>query len=161
MKLFLTVALFVSLLSNSLMAAPSDAASAPRPGTNEAMQCLVGVRDEPAECIKMFRGGSHTIAMPWVFVDANQKFQRGPLLSSTYWGRASDSNMFDVKAMMGKPTREMDIFDVKFAHTEYTFYVSPADADGKIRALTILRYAPHDPFQVSSCSNGHLCISGN
>ena len=148
MKLFLTVALFVSLLSNSVMAAPSDAASAPRPGTNEAMQCLVGVRDEPAECIKMFRGGSHTIAMPWVFVDANQKFQRGPLLSSTYWGRASDANRFDARILTHQPTKEMDIFDVKFAHVEYTFYISPADPDGKIRALAIPLYAPHDPLQL-------------
>jgi hypothetical protein len=41
----------------------------------------------------------------------------------------------------------MDIFDVKFAHVEYTFYISPADADGKIRALAIPLYGPHDPLQ--------------
>jgi hypothetical protein len=67
--------------------------------------------------------------------------------------------MFDVKAMIGKPTKEMDIFDVKFAHVEYTFYISPADAEGKIRALTVLLYAPHDPYQVSSCTGRRLCVS--
>jgi hypothetical protein len=90
-------------------------------------------------------------AMPWVFDNnADRDFKRGPLVSSTYWGRASESNMFDVKAMRGKPTKEMDIFDIKFAHAEYTFYISPANDEGKIRAVTILLYAPHDPFQVSS-----------
>ena len=161
MNRILMLALTTSMLSSPAMAEPSPAALGPRPGTVEAVQCLASVRQDLAECMKMFRGISQRTATPWVFVDANQKFKRGPLLSSIYWGRASDSNMFDVKAMMGKPTREMDIFDVKFAHVEYTFYVSPADADGKIRALTILPYAPHDPLQVSSCSNGRLCISGN
>jgi hypothetical protein len=146
--------------SPSVMADVSPAASGPRLGTAEAMQCLLGYQQGSTDCMKMFRGSAQIMATPWVFVNAERKFQRGPLVSSTYWGRASESNMFDVKAMLGKPTREMDIYDVKFAHIEYTFYISPADAEGTIRALTILLYAPHDPLQVSSCSGGHLCISG-
>ena len=134
----------------SAMADEPPAAPGPRPGTVEAMQCLVLIRQEPGECIKMFVGSAQRTATPWVFVSAEQKFQRGPLVSSSYWGRASQSNMFDVKAMRALPTKEMDIFDVKFAHTEYTFYISPAGAEGKIKALAILLYAPHDPFQVSS-----------
>jgi hypothetical protein len=160
LALLLSAFFTASLLSTAAMADPSPAASEMRPGTDAAMQCLVGVRQEPAECIRMFVGSAQMTATPWVFVDAGQKFQRGRLVSSAYWGQASASNMFDVKAMRGLPTKEMDIFDVKFAHTEYTFYISPADAEGKIRALTILLYAPHDPFQVSGCSGGHLCVSG-
>jgi hypothetical protein len=87
----------------------------------------------------MFVGGAQVNSRPWVFVSADQNFQRGPFLSSNYWGRASGANIFDAKAMRGRPTKEMDIFDVKFAHYEYTFYISPADARGKIRALN---YAP-------------------
>jgi hypothetical protein len=158
MSRILTFALTASLLSTSAMAAD---ALGPRPGTVEAMQCLAGVRQEPAECIKMFVGSAQRVATPWVFVGAEEKFQRGLLVSSNFWGRASDSNMFDVKAMRALPTKEMDIFDVKFAHTEYTFYVSPANAEGKIRALTILLYKPHDLFQVSGCTGGHLCAGGN
>jgi hypothetical protein len=33
------------------------------------------------------------------------------------------------------PTNSMDIFRVKFARAEYTFYVSLPGADGKIHAL--------------------------
>ena len=149
LPLLLSAFLTASLLHTSLVADPSPAASGPRPGTVEAMQCLLGVRQQPAECIRLFQGGAQTIATPWVFVGAERKFQRGPLISSNFWGRASDSNMFDVKAMIGKPTKEMDIFDVKFAHQEYTFYISPADGDGKIRALAILLYAPHDLYQLT------------
>jgi hypothetical protein len=155
--------LVLALLTASLPFARADerpAASSPRPGTVEAMQCLVGLRQELDECIRLFVGGAQTTAKPWVFVNAGQRFDRGGLKASTYWGRASDTNMFDAKAMRGWPVKEMDIFDVKFAHTEYTFYIAPADTDGKIKALTILLYAPHDPFQVSGCSGGHLCVSG-
>ena len=107
----------------------------------------------------MFLGGAQTNATQWVFVDEALKIERGPLISSNYWGRASDTNIFDIRAMIGKPTKEMDIFDVRFAHTEYTFYVSPADAEGKIRALTILLNRPHDLSQISSCPSGHLCVA--
>ena len=146
MKLFLTLALSASFLSSTVRAVPSDAAAGPRPGTVEAMQCLV--RQGPAECKTMFRGSARIVAMPWLFENPDRDFKRGHLLSSNYWGRASDTNIFDVRAMIGKPTKEMDIFDVKFAHVEYTFYISPADADGKIRALAIPLYAPHDPLQL-------------
>ena len=150
MLALLLLASFVTLLhSPSAMADPSPAASGPRPGTDEAMRCLV--RQGPKGCEKVFVGGAWMSAMPWVFDNnADRDFKRGPLVSSTYWGRASEANMFDVKAMRDKPTKEMDIFDIKFAHTEYTFYISPANDEGKIRAVTILLYAPHDPFQVSS-----------
>jgi hypothetical protein len=70
------------------------------------------------------------------------------LVSSSYWGRASDSNRFDARILTNQPTKEMDIFDVKFTHVEYTFYISPPDADGKIKALAMPLYAPHDPLQL-------------
>jgi hypothetical protein len=132
--------------SPSAMADPSPAASGPRPGTVEAMQCLV--RQGPPACNTMFRGSARTAAMPWVIANPDRDFKRGRLVSSTYWGRASDSNRFDARILTSQPTKEMDIFDVKFAHVEYTFYISPADADGKIRALAMPLYAPHDPLQL-------------
>ena|SRR6478609_5383002 len=148
-KLALLSLVFIAPLASSAMAAdPPPASDPPRPGTVDAMKCLI--RQGPKDCQKMFVGGAWQPASPWVFVDANRDFERGDLEFSNFWGRSSETNAFDVKAMRGKPAREMDIFDVKFAHTRYTFYISPADADGKIRSLTIWHYAPHDPFQMSS-----------
>ena len=138
--------LTASLPSPSARADTSPAASGPRPGTVEAMRCLV--RQGPAACKTMFRGRARVAAMPWVFENPDRDFKRGPLVSSNYWGRASDSNRFDARILINQPTKEMDIFDVKFAHVEYTFYISPADADGKIRALAMPLYAPHDPLQL-------------
>jgi hypothetical protein len=146
-KLALSLSVFfsLSLVATSVVADP--AASPPRPGTVEAMQCLVR-QDSSATCKTMFQGSAREIAMGWVFQDSNRDFKRGRLISSSYFGRASDSNRFDARILTSQPTREMDIFDVKFAHVEYTFYISPADADGKIRALAIPLYGPHDPLQL-------------
>jgi hypothetical protein len=147
LALSLLASLAASLPSPSAMADQSPAASGPRPGTVEAARCLV--RQGPAGCEKVFRGGAWVAARPWVFQNVNRDFKRGALVSSDYWGRASDSNIYDARAMIHQPTTEMDIFDVKFAHIKYSFYISPADADGKIQALTILLYEPHDRLQLS------------
>jgi hypothetical protein len=148
-KLALVVLTLLTASPSSLsaVAAEPSAASGPRPGTVEAMRCLV--RQAPATCKEVFQGGARKTAMPWVFENPDRDFRRGALVSSTYWGRASDSNVFDAKILTNQPTKEMDIFDVKFAHVEYTFYISPADADGKIRAVAVPLYAPHDPLQLS------------
>jgi len=147
LALFLSAFFATSLLSTFAVAEPSPAASGgPRPGTVEAMRCLV--RQGPAECKTMFQGSARKAAMRWIYPDPDRDFKRGPLLSSNYWGRASDSDRFDARILTSQPTKEMDIFDVKFAHVEYTFYISPADADGKITALAIPLYAPHDPLQL-------------
>lgn len=131
----------------SAMADQPPAALGPRPGTVEAMRCLV--RQGSAGCEKVFQGSARVVAMPWVFENPDRDFKRGHLVSSSYWGRASDSNIFDARVLINQPTTEMDIFDVKFAHIEYSFYISPADADGKISALAIRLYAPHDVLQLS------------
>jgi hypothetical protein len=145
LALLLSGAFTASLIATSVVA--DLAAPGPRPGTVEAMRCLVR-QDTSDACKTMFQGGARKIAMSWVFQNPERDFKRGRLISSSYWGRASDTNRFDAKILTNQPTREMDIFDVKFAHVEYTFYISPADADGKIRALAIPLYGPHDPLQL-------------
>ena len=145
LPLLLPASVAASLLSTSLVADP--AGPGPRPGTVEAMRCLVR-QDTSEPCKTMFQGGARKVAMPWLFENPDRDFKRGTLISAGYWGRASDSNRFDNRILTNLPTKEMDIFDVKFAHVEYTFYISPADADGKIKALAIPLYAPHDPLQL-------------
>jgi len=146
LPLLLSAFFAASLLSSSVAAEPASSVSGPRPGTVEAMQCLV--RQGPQSCHEIFQGGARKTSMPWVFANPDRDFKRGRLISSSYFGRASDTNRFDARVLTGQPTKELDIFDIKFAHVEYTFYISPADADGKIRALAILLYAPHDPLQL-------------
>src|SRR3954471_1145843 len=108
-KLALLALPFLTALPLFPSAMAEPAALGPRPGTVEAMQCLV--RQGPRQCEHMFQGGARNTAKSWVISDQDRDFRRGPLRSSSYWGRASDSNRFDARILTNQPTREMDIFD--------------------------------------------------
>ena len=127
---------------------PAQTQAAPRPGTAEAFQCLL--RQGPKGCSRMFVGSANRAAQPWVWENLRRDFENGELESSGYWGQASPSNIFDSAIMIHQPATEMDIYDAKFAHHEYTFYIAPADADGKIHALAVRFYAPHSLDQLPS-----------
>jgi hypothetical protein len=38
----------------------------------------------------------------------------------------------------------MEVYAVKFAHQELTFFIAPPDADGKIRHMRLFNGAPDD-----------------
>jgi hypothetical protein len=118
----------------------------PRSGTDAALQCLL--RQGPKGCQQMFVGKAMLAAQPWVWDNPRRDFNRGPLEDSKYWGQASSTNVFDERVLHVQMTDEMDIFDIKFAHLEWSFYIAPADADGKIHYLAIRFYAPHDLNQL-------------
>jgi nucleoid-associated protein YgaU len=115
-------------------AAQSPSLSAdPRPGTAEAVRCLN--RLGPKGCETMFVGQARAMARFWVFANPTRDAGRGAFVSTSYWGRATDSNWMNAKVMSTLPTKDMDIFHVNFTRAEYTFYVAAPDADGKINAL--------------------------
>ena len=118
----------------------------PRPGTEAALHCLL--RQGPSGCEQMFVARASLAARPWVWQNAERDFKRGPLLFSKYFGQASADNVFDEKVLHREMADDMDIFDVKFTHFEWTFYIAPADANGKIRYLETLLYPPHDLNQL-------------
>jgi hypothetical protein len=134
----------VAVCFSPLAFAQSEAG--PRSGTDAAMQCLL--RQGPKGCEQVFVGKATLAARSWVWPDLGRDFNRGPLDRSKYWGQASSKNVFDERVLQRQMTDEMDIFDVKFAHQEWTIYIAPADADGKIHYLAIRLYAPHDLNQL-------------
>ena len=85
----------------------------------------------------MFVGQARVAARPWVFENPDRDASRGAFVSSDYRGRITGSNYLDANVIGTLPTSEMDMFHVKFARAEYTFYVSTPDADGKIHALAV------------------------
>jgi hypothetical protein len=90
MKLFLTLAFSASLLSAAAMAAKPPAASGPRPGTTDAVRCLVG--QGPSGCLAMFqKGRSQTAAIRYVGENPERAFETGRVLSIAYWGRDTKS----------------------------------------------------------------------
>jgi hypothetical protein len=147
LKKFLLATLAVAAIAvcfSPLAFAQSEAG--PRSGTAAALQCLL--RQGPKGCEQVFVGKAMLAARPWVWANPSRDFNRGPLESSKYWGQASSTNVFDERVLHLQMTDEMDIFDVKFAHQEWTIYIAPTDADGKIRYLAIRFYPPHDLNQL-------------
>jgi hypothetical protein len=140
-KLLLTI-----LAAAVCFAPPAFAQSGARSGTEAALQCLL--RQGPKGCERMFVGKATLAAQPWVWENSKRDFTRGPLIESKYWGQAASTNVFDERILHQQMTDDMDIYDVKFAHLEWSFYIAPADADGKIRYLVIRLYAPHDLNQL-------------
>ena len=141
-----------SLICAALLGLPAFAqsvtvsAGTPGPGTDAALKCLL--RQGPADCQTMFVGAAMTAARSWVWDNPTRDFRRGDLQSSGYFGPAVPENVFDKNILIRATSADMDIFDVKFAHVEYSVYISPADADGKIRDVAIRLYAPHDLSQL-------------
>src|SRR5689334_21954099 len=104
-KLALLTFVTASLFCPAAMADDPPAGPA-RAGTAEAMQCLT--RQGPKGCERLFVGAAWISARNWVFHDPQRDFQRGKLVFSTYWGRASETNAYDMKAMRNPLTSEMD-----------------------------------------------------
>jgi hypothetical protein len=138
--------LAIAAFAASLQPLAFAAAQGEGRGTGPAVQCLV--RQGPKGCETMFIGSARTAARPWVYANNGRDFERGPLEFTKYFGEASQSNVYDAKVMIRSSSREMDIYHAKFAHHEWTFYVSPPDENGKIRDLTIRLYEPHDLNQL-------------
>jgi hypothetical protein len=145
-KLLLTTVAVAAIAVCFSLPAFAQGGAGPRSGTAAAVQCLL--RQGPKGCERMFVGKAMLASQPWVWENSSRDFNRGPLERSKYWGQASPTNVFDVKALLRQAADEMDIFDVKFAHLEWTIYIGPADADGKIHYLAIWLYPPHDLNQL-------------
>jgi hypothetical protein len=124
-------------------------AQGPRAGTEAALQCLL--RQGPPGCQDMFVGRATAPARQWAAANNNRDFRRGPLQSSQFFGQATADNVYDERVLRPQMADVMDIYDVKFAYDDWSVYISPPDADGKIRHLAIQPYAPHDPNQLA-CS---------
>jgi hypothetical protein len=148
--------IFAVTIAAALAASFSSPALAqgPRAGTETALQCLL--RQGPPGCQDMFVGKATLAARPWVYASPNRDFKRGPLQSSQFFGRATHDNVFDERILHRQVTDEMDIYDVKFSHEEWSVYIAPADADGKIRYLAVEFYAPHDTNQIAGLAPGQF-----
>ena len=146
--------IFAVTMAAALAACFSSPAFAQRAGTEAALQCLL--RQGPPGCQDMFVGKATGPARQWTTASPNRDFNRGTLQSSQFFAPATHDNVFDERVLRRQVTDEMDIYDVKFAHNEWSVYIAPPDADGKIRYLAIEFYAPHDTNQIAGLAPGQF-----
>ena len=95
--------------------------------TASALRCLLDhVRNG---CGQGFAGRARQAAAPWLWWTPDRDFELGALVSSVYAGTESGDNVYIMKFLNGRMT---DLYDVRFAHQEKTFYIARPGPDGKI-----------------------------
>ncbi|HWC64063.1 MAG TPA: hypothetical protein VG501_10610 [Rhizomicrobium sp.] len=126
-------------------------ASAAESDTGSALKCLLDGGN--AECRQVFVAAAAPASRPWVYPNQNLRFNLGPLVSATYVRSISGAELYKVR-LISWPAA--DVYDVKFQHQEKTFYISPPEADGKIRYLAIHDGSPDDDLLYTAGHHGPL-----
>ncbi len=135
MRLILAAALSTLMLSASapaqtrIMTAHAETAS--------VLRCLLA---HGKGCENGFVARAAARATPWLVWSVQQDFNLGPLLSWRYAGTES-ANAYTTKFLTGGTA---DVYDVKFARQELTFYVVPPGPDGNVRYIFVRNGAPRD-----------------
>ena len=128
-----------SVLTLALVTAAGLPAVAAENETAPALHCLLDTG--PNQCGKVFVARASMAARPWIYPNQNLRFSLGPLDSATYVHSLSGSQLYRVGLINWDGA---DVYDVKFQHQEKTFYISPPEADGKIRYLAVHDGSPED-----------------
>jgi hypothetical protein len=138
MKARTALSLAVAVIGLSPAASAQTRARAPHAETASALKCLLDhVHDR---CDHEFVGSARRPAQFWLWWTPTKDMEFGRLLSSEYAGTESQ-NAYTTRFLEG---RTADVYDVKFAHGEQTFYIVPPDPDGNIHYLRIRGGAPDD-----------------
>ncbi|HEX4027827.1 MAG TPA: hypothetical protein VHX18_09420 [Rhizomicrobium sp.] len=128
--LLLSAFFAASLLSTSLVADPSAAASGPRTRTEPALECLIGL--EPDGCQDGFASPG---AAWWNTTYCTVQYIHREL-DNCYDGR------LETAEYLGTNTVGDDVYVVKYMHTYMTYVIQPPAPDGKIHWFWITRGLP-------------------
>jgi hypothetical protein len=110
----------------------------PHGETTAALMCLL---DHVGDACKIdFAGGAQLAAARWLHWSPNREFALGDLVSAEY-AYTQSQNAYTTKALAA---RTADVYHVKYKHQDYSFYIVPPGADGKILYMLIRSGAPRD-----------------
>jgi hypothetical protein len=139
MKAFAALAVAVAAIALAPLASAQTRIMTEHAETAEALRCLLDA--DRTGCRYDFAGSASVVAKPWLWWQTGQRnFTLGALVSAEYAGTQSP-NAYTTKFLSG---RTADVYDVKFAHQQKTFYIVPPGADGKIQYMLIRSGAPDD-----------------
>ena len=106
--------------------------------TASALKCLLGHNRK--DCKFSFVAGANLPAQSWLWWNSNRDYAFGHLVSADYAG-TEPQNAYTTRFLSGQLA---DVYDVRFAREEFTFYITPPGPDGKIRYLHIRNGTPND-----------------
>jgi hypothetical protein len=103
-----------------------------------ALGCLLEHRRQ--ECSERFVGGARRSSQFWLWWNSSKELELGPPETVAYAG-TQPPNAYTTKYLDG---RTADIYDVKYRHHQFTFYIAKPGPDGKIRFMLIRSGGPDD-----------------
>ena len=133
----------LAALSVAVLVLPSAASAQTRivkahADTAPALLCLL---DHTGDACKVdFAGSAQLAARPWLRWSPNRDFVLGDLVSAEYVGTQSQ-NAYTTSALAA---RTANVYYVKYKHQDFTFYIVPPGADGKILYMLIRSGTPAD-----------------
>ena len=106
--------------------------------TAPALLCML---DHTGDACKVdFAGSAQLAARPWLRWSPNRDFTLGDLVSAEYIG-TQPQNAYTTRELAA---RTADVYYVKYKHQDFTFYIVPPGADGKILYMLIRSGTPAD-----------------
>ncbi len=136
-KKLLSASLAVAAIGLSPVALAETDATA-HSETAAALKCLLDHGQNG--CREGFAGSARLAATYWLWWTPEKDFALGALVSSAY-ARTESDNAYIAKFLN---SRTADVYDVKFAHLERTFYIVPPGPDGKVHYLNVRDGGPDD-----------------
>ena len=103
-----------------------------------ALACLIEHRRQ--ECSARFVGSASRAAQFWLWWNSSKEMEIGAPLTADYAG-TQPPNAYTIKYLDG---RKADVYDVKFRHHEFTFYIAKPEPDSKVRYMLIRDGGPDD-----------------
>lgn len=110
----------------------------PHAVTAAAMLCMLDHQGD--RCKIGFAGDAWRTAKTWLFWSPNKDFSLGDLVSAEY-AYTQAQNAYTTTFAYG---RAADVYYVKYKHQDYTFYLVPPGADGKIVYMLARSGTPAD-----------------
>jgi len=107
----------------------------------ETAPALLFMLDHQGDRCKVdFSSGAQLAARDWLFWSPGKDLTLGALVSAEY-SHTQPQNAYTTKPLAA---RTADVYYVKYRHQDFTFYIVPPEADGKIVYMLIRSGRPED-----------------
>ena len=134
-------ALISFALTAALLPSPLSAQTRIVKAHGETAPALLCMLDHVGDSCKVdFSSGAYVAARYWLRWSPGKDLALGKLVSAEY-SHTQPQNAYTTNFAYG---RDADVYYVKYRHQDFTFYIVPPEADGKIVYMLVRSGRPED-----------------